>query len=129
MILVDSSVWIEAFKNATSTAARRLSSLLEEGTVVISGIILVELLQGARSKKEYNLLLNRLKIVPIINPDDSTWVKAGNLSFQLRRKGITIEKTIDIIIATIAIQNHLRLYSFDKHFELISKYSKLSLLH
>lgn len=129
MILVDTSVWIEAFKDATSAASRRLSKLLEEGVVVTSGLILVELLQGARTKKEYNLLLNRLKIVPIANPDDSTWIKAGKLSFQLRRKGLTIEKTVDIIIAVIAIQHNLRLYSFDKHFELISKYTKLSLIN
>lgn len=128
MILIDTSVWISALRNASSREARMLSQLLEEGIAVISGIILTELLQGSRTQKEFNLLLDRLKIIPSINPDKNTWLQAANLSFQLRRKGITIERTIDIVIAALAIQNNFTLYSLDKHFKLISQHSQLQLL-
>jgi len=129
MILIDTSVWIEAFRDGSSRAAQVLTRSLEEGKVVISGIILVELLQGARTKKEYNLLLKRLKVVPVLNPDNDTWKQAAKLAFHLKRKGVTIANSIDIIIAAIAIQNKLQLYSFDKHFALISNHTKLDLIY
>ena len=95
-----------------------MEQILKDGRVVIGGIILTELLQGAKIRKEFDAVLEGMVSLPILNPTLNTWVEAGRISFMLRRKGITIPTT-DLIIAVLALENNCMVLTLDSHFRLV----------
>lgn len=117
-ILVDTSVWIEYFNKAESKIGNRLEKMLINGQVFGSGIILTELLQGAKIKKEFDAILNNYTALPLIDVNINIWIKAGKLSFNLRRKGITIP-TSDLLIAALALESGCKVFTLDTNFEKI----------
>ena len=117
-ILIDTSIWIEFFNKPSTQAGDLLEQLLLEGRATTAGIILTELLQGARIEKEFDAILSVMTAVPLLEPTLETWVQAGRISFGLRRKGITIPTT-DLVIGSLALQNDCRVFSLDPHFEKI----------
>lgn len=125
-VLIDTSVWVAFFRGKEKEVIGEVSSLLTKGKVVVPGLVMTELLQGALDEKEFAKILNLMEPVERIGPSDRTWEEAGRLSYSLRRKGIT-SSTIDILLALLAIENDCLLFSQDKHFELIAKRSDLRL--
>ena len=117
-VLVDTSIWIEFFNRDSSQPGDLLQQLLLEGRATTAGIILTELLQGARIQKEFDAILSIVSAVPVLEPTLETWVQAGRISFGLRRKGITIPTT-DVVIGTLALQNDCQVFSLDPHFDKI----------
>ena len=117
-VLIDTSIWIEFFNRDSSQPGDLLQQLLLEGRAATTGIILTELLQGAKLEKEFEAILSIVSAVPVLEATLETWVQAGRISFGLRRKGVTIPTT-DLVIATIAIQNECQVFSLDPHFNKI----------
>jgi len=117
-ILVDTSIWIEYFNRSESKAGSQLQELIKKGNVCVSGVILTELLQGARLEKEFNAILESFMALPFLDMNINTWIRAGRISFSLRRKGITIPTT-DLIIASLAIENDSAIFTLDPHFKKI----------
>ncbi|MFC1534218.1 PIN domain-containing protein [Thermodesulfobacteriota bacterium] len=117
-VLVDTSVWIEYFNNSDSRYGESLEQLLIKGRVAGSGIVLTELLQGAKIEKEFNTIPESMNALPFLETTLNIWIKAGRISFTLRRKGITIPIT-DIVIASLAIENNCMIFSLDPHFNKI----------
>ena len=117
-VLIDTSIWIEFFNRDSSQPGDLLQQLLLEGKAATTGIILTELLQGAKLEKEFEAILSIVSAVPVLEATLDTWVQAGRISFGLRRKGITIPTT-DLVIATVAIQNECQVFSLDPHFNKI----------
>ena len=117
-VLIDTSIWIEFFNRDSSQPGDLLQQLLLEGRAATTGIILTELLQGAKLEKEFEAILSIVSAVPVLEATLDTWVQAGRISFGLRRKGITIPTT-DLVIATVAIQNECQVFSLDPHFNKI----------
>jgi hypothetical protein len=117
-IIVDTSIWIEFFRNESSPVSIYLKNQLRSGKVVINGMILAEILQGIRLSREVNLVRSHLESLPFIEIKKKTWQQAGEISSTLRRKGITIPLS-DIIIACAAINEDFELYTLDPHFEKI----------
>jgi tRNA(fMet)-specific endonuclease VapC len=114
-ILVDTSVWIEYFNQAESKTSNRLQQMLSDGKVCGAGIILTELLQGAKIEKEFEIILNNYTALPLIKENINTWISAGKISFALRRKGITIPTT-DLLIAALAIESNCKIFTLGQHF-------------
>jgi|WetSurMetagenome_2_1015567.scaffolds.fasta_scaffold278975_2 tRNA(fMet)-specific endonuclease VapC len=129
-IIVDTSVWIEFFRNEISPVSSHLKSLLHSGRVVMTGMILAEILQGIKSGNEVILVKNSLESLPFIEINKKVWQQSGEISATLRRKGITIPLS-DIIIACAALTEGFELYTIDPHFEKIPsvKLHKPSLKH
>lgn len=125
-VLIDTSVWIPFFGGKDKTVIEEVSRLLTAGRVVITGIVTTELLQGASDEKELEKILRLLEPVERIDLASSDWEKGGRLSYRLRRKGVT-PSTLDILLATLAIENDCLFYTADKHFELVAKHSDLRL--
>lgn len=123
-VLGDTSVWIDFFRNKSLPSSRHLAYLLEADRVSLTGIILTELLRGARNSEELTAIRRLLRPVPMISADENTWDNAGELASVLARKGFKIF-TVDAIIASIAIQNGLELLTRDRHFDQISLHSEL----
>ena len=117
-VLVDTSIWIEYFNHRHSQAGETVEMLLREERVVIAGIVLTELLQGAKIKREFDAILDSVAALPFLDATLNTWIEAGRISYSLRRKGVTVPTT-DIIIASLAIENHCSLFSMDFHFDQI----------
>ncbi len=114
-VLVDTSVWIEYFNRPGSRFGESVDQILKKGRVACAGIVLTELLQGAKIKKEFDALLEVLSILPYLETTLNTWIEAGKMSYALRRKGITIPTT-DLIIAGLALQNECLVFTSDPHF-------------
>ena len=120
-IIVDTSIWIEYFKNE-SDIVDLIEDKLMENCIFITGPIVSELLQGVKSEKEYDKLKNSIEAIPFIEGTYKDWKKVGSISFDLRREGITIPMT-DIFISVIAINNNASVYTQDKHFKEIPEVS------
>jgi len=117
VILVDTSVWIDYFNGNNNQSTETLDSALEEGTVAIGDLIFLEILQGFKNDRDYikaKTTLESLDQYEIFG--HSMALKSAENYRILRRKGITIRKTADVIIATFCIENQLPLLFSDRDF-------------
>ena len=117
MILVDTSVWIDYLNGKESSLTNILDKALIDGLVSIGDLILLEILQGIKTEREYNKTRTALALLEQYEMFGHTMVEkcAENFRF-LRKKGITIRKTNDVIIATFCIENNLPLLFSDRDF-------------
>jgi predicted nucleic acid-binding protein len=118
MILVDSSVWINYFNGKITWQTEILDQILQQIPVYTGDLILTEVLQGFRKDHEYKKAKEVLSILPCKNIGgyDIAIQSAENYR-RLRKKGITIRKTIDIIIGTFCIVENITLLHDDRDFD------------
>ena len=117
MILVDSSVWIDLLNNVVTEPVRRLRELIPTTPLLIGDLILCEVLQGFRTDAQARLVersLMRFEAVSLMDPELAVKA-AANYRF-LRRRGITIRKTIDLLIGTFCIEGGHTLLHSDRDF-------------
>lgn len=117
MVLIDSSVWIDYFNGKETPATNQLDSLLGIEPVSIGDLILTEVLQGFRKDSEYETakdLLTALKIYEILGIKMA--ILAADNYRTLRKKGVTVRKTADTLIATFCIEQNIPLLFSDKDF-------------
>lgn len=120
MILVDTSVLIDFFRGAGSGPADRLREILASRTPFgISSVIYQEILQGAKSEKEYILLRDYLSTQRFFHPRDpvKSYEEAALIYFECRKKGVTVRSTIDCLIAQTALEQNLLLLHNDRDFD------------
>ena len=118
MMLVDSSVWIDYFTGVDNAQSKKLDESLGVQPVAIGDLILTEVLQGFRLDKDYETaksLLSELVIFEMLGK--AMALKSAENFRLLRRTGITIRKTADVIIATFCIDRGLPLLFSDKDFK------------
>jgi len=118
VIVVDTSVWIAFFNGAPTAQAQQLDELLGQRALLVGDLILLELLQGFRTERDamrVRAALDAFDTVSLLTPDLA--VKAAANYRRLRRAGITIRKTVDLIIGTYCIENHHELLHADRDFE------------
>jgi len=118
LILVDSSVWIDYFNGAATPQADKLDGLLGREPLAIGDLILTEVLQGFTDDRDFvkaRRLLASLTIVQIGGPEIAI-VAAQNFRY-LRKRGVTVRKTIDTMIATRCIESGYDLLHSDRDFE------------
>ncbi|HQT97570.1 MAG: type II toxin-antitoxin system VapC family toxin [Desulfobacteria bacterium] len=118
-MLVDTSAWIEFFRKKEPYHTAVLG-LIDEDRVFCAGIILGELLQGAKSDKELEVLKDFLHVFEFVSETSDLWEKAGELSFALRRKGNPVGLS-DCFIAVAAMAYDAEIISLDKHFGILKK--------
>jgi predicted nucleic acid-binding protein len=118
MIIADTSIWIDYFNGVDSQYTDALDTGLTEGVIAIGDIIFLEILQGFKNNKDYNLAKKTLSTLEQYEMFGHKQVlKAADNYRQLRKKGITIRKTNDVVIATFCIENKLPLLYLDKDFK------------
>jgi len=119
MYLIDSSVWIEYFRPRGSPAAKdRVRAILQREEAVSCGIIIVEILRGARNEREFQILKESLLSLPQIAIDDPVIERAAQWGFLLDRKGKVVSTT-DLLIAAAAYPMATLLHS-DEDFKTIA---------
>jgi predicted nucleic acid-binding protein len=126
-VLVDTSVWITFFRKKDPGLTDRIATLLKSGRAVYTGIIALELINGAKGQHELQTLYDAFDTMPNIAINETTYLRAGKLGYDLARKGHTVS-TVDLLIAQTVIENSLSLMTYDEHFSVIAKYSPLVLV-
>lgn len=125
LFLIDTSAWILGLqRNSSNQIKNILAEILDKDLSATSGIIILELLQGTKTKKEYTEILSDLSALYYFEVNKEIWEGASQLGFDLRRKGRTIPST-DLLIASVALHYELTLLHSDKHFEQIREYTDL----
>ncbi len=123
MIVVDSSVWIDYFNGVETRETALLDDFLGEELIVIGDLILAEVLQGFRSEQDVRkarAALDTLVFEPMVGRDIA--LKAAGNYRALRAKGVTVRKTIDMLIGTFCMENGHRLLHRDRDFDPIEKH-------
>ncbi|MBE9170562.1 PIN domain nuclease [Pleurocapsales cyanobacterium LEGE 06147] len=127
MILVDSSVWIDYFNGRDTPQTDKLDELLEIELLGIGDIILTEVLQGFRADNDYRTAKKVLTSLIVFNMLGlEIAIKSAENFRILRKQGITIRKTNDVIIATFCLENDHSLLFSDKDFIPFVKYLGLN---
>ena len=119
MILVDTSVLIGYFKGLKGLPYDKLDNLIDQNIPIgICNQIYQEVLQGAKDKKEFDLLKEYLKTMDFydLRYGKKSYENAALMYYECRKAGITPRSTIDLIIAQTAIDNNLLLFHNDKDF-------------
>jgi predicted nucleic acid-binding protein len=123
VIVVDSSVWIDFLNGRNAPHVRRLRALLGTEEIIIGDLMLCEVLQGLdseRAAREVEALLRRFEIVPMVGA--AIALAAARNFRSLRRRGITIRKTIDLLIGTWCIENRRPLLHNDSDFRPMARH-------
>ena len=123
MILVDSSVWVDYFKGTITVQTTRLDGLLGSEPLAIGDLILTEVLQGFHDDRDFHQarrMLTALTVVELGGQDIA--IQAAKNFRTLRRKGVTVRKTIDTVIATHCIENGYELLHNDRDFDPFAKH-------
>ena len=130
MILVDTSVWIDFLQGADTSQRRILHGLIEnEEDICLTGIILTEILQGLRVNKEHNEVRGYLLEFPVYNPKGTaTYIAAAAIYRNCARHGKSVRKTVDCLIAAVAMENDFILLHNDRDFESIASCNDLKIL-
>lgn len=125
-VLIDTSVWIDYFKGRDDQFAEKVSEVLTSSDVYVPRVVIAELIQGAKSEKEISVIEEFIGAFGIIDQTENTWLKAGKLSFSMKRKGVAIN-IVDCYIAVIANENNCKIFSLDEHFKDIKRFLKIDL--
>jgi predicted nucleic acid-binding protein len=119
--LVDTSVWVELFRDTTGKVRRALLGAVSGDDIVLSRFHQLELLQGARDEHEWELLSDYLGAQEYLELNPATWSDAARIFFELRRAGRTVRSPIDCCIAQLALDYDVLLIHRDRDFETISR--------
>jgi predicted nucleic acid-binding protein len=123
LIVVDSSVWIDFLNGKDVPHVRRLNALFGAEEIIVGDLMLCEVLQGLESERaagEVETLLRRFEIVPMAG--EAIAVAAARNFRALRRLGITVRKTIDLLIGTWCIENRRPLLHNDADFRPMARH-------
>ena len=126
MIFVDSSVWVDYFNGQQSAETDCLDGLLGREPIGIGDLVLIEVLQGFKYDKDYKTareLLTSLTVFTLGGQEIA--IKSADNFRLLRKRGVTVRKTIDVLIATFCIEKKLPLLHSDKDFEPFHAHLKL----
>lgn len=117
MIVVDSSVWIDYFNGVRSAHTDKLDELLGVEPLAVGDVVLVEVLQGFRSDADFKTakrLMGSLTVVEMLG--EPAAIRSAESYRALRKRGITIRKTLDVIVATYCIDHDAPLLFQDRDF-------------
>ena len=124
MILVDTSVLIDFFKGSGTEESQKFEEVLKRRIPFgINSHIMQEILQGAASEKEFELLKKYLSTQRFYHPKDpvESYINAAKIYMECRKQGITLSSTIDCLIAQTAIEHDLMLLHKGNDFRLMSR--------
>jgi predicted nucleic acid-binding protein len=129
IVIVDTTVWIDFFGGLESPHVSALESLIRnKHDISTCGVILTEVLQGIRKEKEYKATKERFDSFIFLPMTHATFVRAAEIYRFIRRKGLTIRKPIDCMIASVAIEHDIQLLHNDRDFDPIEEHCGLKTL-
>jgi predicted nucleic acid-binding protein len=129
MLIVDSTVWIDYFNGLENPQTDYLDQMVDRTPILVGDLILAEVLQGFRDDSDFEearRALSKYIQVEMVNPKLA--LQSARNYRLLRRKGITVPKTIDSLIATYCIENKHDLLHNDNDFDAYEKHLRLGVV-
>jgi predicted nucleic acid-binding protein len=129
MIVVDASVWIDYFNGRPTPETDKLDALLGQEPLIVGDITLTEVLQGFRSDAHFRkalALLGALEFREMLGRDAA--IESAHNYRRLRTKGVTVRKTIDVMIATFCIRHGHELLHADRDFDPMERHLELQVV-
>ncbi|HOV63032.1 MAG TPA: PIN domain nuclease [Spirochaetia bacterium] len=123
MIVVDTSAWIDYVNGIVAPHTNLLDYELQHDRIVTGDLILVEFLQGFKTENDYKKakeMMDSLEYFDFVGRDNA--IKAAQNFRKLKKKGVTVRKTIDVLIATFCIENGFELIHNDRDFDPMERY-------
>jgi len=128
MVLVDTTVWIDFFADRPEPHVAMLQDRIEsDDDLCLCGVIVAEVLQGILSDADYRRTKEYLEDLLLLPMLPATFVRAAEIYRSLRKKGITIRKPVDCMIASVAIDQEAPLLHNDRDFDRIAEHTKLEM--
>lgn len=130
MLVVDTTVWIDYFNGTITPETNYLDSVLSEEPILVGDLILAETLQGFRSDRDFKRAqegLGKFEQGNMLSVELAT--QSAKNYRTLRKKGITVRKTIDCLIATFCIAENHALLHCDNDYDGFEKHLGLKVVH
>jgi hypothetical protein len=115
-VLIDTSVWIAYFRNISVELCERVEAMMSDDGICVPKIVLAELLRGSKSEREIRTIESFFEAFAVVDQGERSWVDAGKLAYQLRKKGKTVNLA-DCYIAVIAHEQGCAILTLDEHFK------------
>jgi predicted nucleic acid-binding protein len=129
MILVDSSVWVDFFNGKKTRQTDWLDSSLGNTPLIMGDLILTEVLQGFQKDKDFRIARDLFLEMPFMAMGGRDLALKSALNYRtLRKKGVTVRKTIDVMIGTFCIHYQLPLLHDDRDFDPMVKFLGLKIV-
>lgn len=129
MVIVDTSAWVEYFRNGLPTVVSKVDRCLDQDLVGIGDLVYCELMQGIRSPRHRTEVSSLLLSLPHFNMVGFHIAEksAANYRF-LRSKGVTVRKTIDVLIGTFCAEHGFQIVHHDSDFNLMAQHIGLDII-
>lgn len=129
MVIVDTSAWIEYFQDGLPDVADKVDLCLGQDLVGIGDLVYCEVMQGICSPRERRDVSSLLLSLPQFNMVGFGIAEKSGANYRLlRSKGVTVRKTIDVLIGTFCAEHDLQLIHNDSDFDLMAKYIGLDMI-
>lgn len=129
MVIVDTSAWIEYFRGGLPRIVNTIDLCLEQDLVVIGDLVYCEVMQGIRLPREREEVSSLLLALPQFEMVGFSMAEKSAANYRLlRSKGVTIRKTIDVLIGTFCAEHGLKLIHHDSDFDLMAKHIGLDII-
>ncbi|WP_447971058.1 type II toxin-antitoxin system VapC family toxin [Nitrospira sp. M1] len=118
MIIVDTSVWIDYFNERTTEETEKLDTILGIQEILLGDLILTEVLQGFQQDSHFRIaqkVFDAFPIVTMVGPHLA--LRSAKNYRTLRKRGVTVRKTIDVMIGTYCLEKHIPLLYADRDFD------------
>ena len=128
MIVVDTTVWIDFLEARGTVFDRHLVELVEAGAPIgLVDMVYCEVLQGIRDEDVYRRTRLSLRAHPILRPRGlGTFDAAANLYRTARRRGLTVRRSVDCVIAATCLEAGAEIFHNDRDFDAIARVSDLA---
>jgi len=118
MIIVDTSVWVDYFNGKRSKETDSLDTLLGNQEILLGDLILTEILQGFQEDRLFREAQNMLESFPVVPMLGMQFAIKSAANYRtLRKRGVTVLKTTDVMIGTYCIEKHIPLLYADRDFD------------
>ena len=125
--LIDTTVWVDYLRGRDDSVRDRVASMVNEDRAFTAEIIILEILRGAKSEKEYRMLQEDFLALPRLSMDSETWEIAWRNSFLFRKRGLNIP-IVDTLVSSLAIRHGCTLVHADRHFSQLPQYVQIKTL-
>lgn len=129
MVIVDTSAWVEYFRGGVPDVVEKVDRCLERDLVGIGDLVYCEVMQGIRSSRERGEVSSLLLSLPRFDMVGFSMAEKSASNYRLlRSKGVTVRKTIAVLIGTFCAEHGLQLVHHDSDFDLMAKHLGLDIL-
>lgn len=123
MVIVDTSAWIEYFRDGAPSVVEKVDRCLDEDLVAIGDLVYCEVMQGIRSPRQHQEISSLFQSLPRFEMVGFHIAERAARNYRvLRSRGVTVRKTIDVLIGTFCAENGLPIIHYDRDFDLMAKH-------